>query len=100
MNDPATTEIYNLSLHDALPILAKHLKLFFMQPLFNEDWDVVLFMMRHPRTAVTFSDSGAHVSQIMDSSLQTHMLSYWVREMNEFTLEQAIRKMTYDIASF
>lgn len=80
--------------------LAKHLKQFFMQPLFNEDWDVVLFMMRHPRTAVTFSDSGAHVSQIMDSSLQTHMLSYWVREMNEFTLEQAIRKMTYDIASF
>ena len=80
--------------------LDKHLKQFFMQPLFNEDWDVVLFMMRHPRTAVTFSDSGAHVSQIMDSSLQTHMLSYWVREMGEFTLEQAVRKMTYDIASF
>ncbi len=80
--------------------LDKHLKQFFMQPLFNEDWDVVLFMMRHPRTAVTFSDSGAHVSQIMDSSLQTHMLSYWVREKNEFTLEQAVRKMTYDIASF
>jgi N-acyl-D-aspartate/D-glutamate deacylase len=80
--------------------LDKHLKQFFMQPLFNEDWDVVLFMMRHPRTAVTFSDSGAHVSQIMDSSLQTHMLSYWVREKGEFTLEQAVRKMTYDIASF
>ena len=80
--------------------LDKHLKQFFMQPLFNEDWDVVLYMMRHPRTAVTFSDSGAHVSQIMDSSLQTHMLSYWVREMGEFTLEQAVRKMTYDIASF
>jgi len=80
--------------------LDKHLKQFFMQPLFNEDWDVVLYMMRHPRTAVTFSDSGAHVSQIMDSSLQTHMLSYWVREKGEFTLEQAVRKMTYDIASF
>jgi N-acyl-D-aspartate/D-glutamate deacylase len=80
--------------------LAKHLKQFFLQPLFNEDWDVVLFMMRHPRTAVTFSDSGAHVSQIMDSSLQTHMLSYWVREKEEFTLEQAVRKMTYDVASF
>jgi N-acyl-D-aspartate/D-glutamate deacylase len=80
--------------------LDKHLKQFFMQPLFNEDWDVVLYMMRHPRTAVTFSDSGAHVSQIMDSSLQTHMLSYWVREKGEFTLEQAVRKMTYDISSF
>ena len=28
------------------------------------------------------------------------MLNYWVREKNEFTLEQAVRKMTYDIASF
>ncbi len=80
--------------------LDKHLRQFFMQPLFNEDWDVVLFMMRHPRTAITFSDSGAHVSQIMDSSLHTHMLSYWVRQMGEFTLEQAVRKMTYDVASF
>jgi N-acyl-D-amino-acid deacylase len=80
--------------------LEKHLKQFFMQPLFNEDWNVVLHMMRHPRTAVTFSDSGAHVSQIMDSSLQTHMLSYWVREKQAFTLEQAVRKMTFDVASF
>mgnify|MGYP003339609100 CR=1 FL=1 len=56
--------------------------------------------MRHPRAAVTFSDSGAHVSQIMDSSLQTHMLAYWVRERQAFTLEQAVRKMTFDIAAF
>src|SRR5438270_14062893 len=27
-NDPATTEIYTLSLHDALPILAPHVALF------------------------------------------------------------------------
>jgi N-acyl-D-aspartate/D-glutamate deacylase len=80
--------------------LEKHLRMFFLQPLFNEDWDVVLFMMRHPRTAVTFSDSGAHVSQIMDSSIQTHMLAYWVREKQAFTLEQAVRKMTFDVASF
>jgi len=32
------------------------------------------------RSVVTFSDSGAHVSQIMDSSLQTHLLSHWVRD--------------------
>ena len=51
--------------------LAKHLKQFFLQPLANENQDHVLEMMRHPRSVVTFSDSGAHVSQIMDSSLQT-----------------------------
>jgi N-acyl-D-amino-acid deacylase len=80
--------------------LAKHLRLFFQQPLVNEDQDVVLAMMRHPRSVVTFSDSGAHVSQIMDSSIQTHLLSYWVREKQALTLEQAIRKITFDLASF
>ena len=30
--------------------------------------------------STTFSDSGAHVSQLMDSSLQTHLLSHWVRD--------------------
>ena len=80
--------------------LEKHLKQFFIQPIVNEDQDVVLAMMRHPRSVVTFSDSGAHVSQIMDSSIQTHLLGYWVRDRQALTLEQAIRKMTYDLAAF
>ena len=50
--------------------------------------------MRHPRTVTTFSDSGAHVSQLMDASLQTHLLSHWVRERQAFTLEQAVRMLT------
>lgn len=80
--------------------LEKHLKQFFIQPIVNEDQDIVLAMMRHPRSVVTFSDSGAHVSQIMDSSIQTHLLGYWVRERQALTLEQAVRKITFDLASF
>ncbi|MGH7988506.1 MAG: N-acyl-D-amino-acid deacylase family protein [Candidatus Binataceae bacterium] len=79
--------------------LAKHLKQFFLQPLANENQDHVLEMMRHPRSVVTFSDSGAHVSQIMDSSLQSHLLSYWVRDKQVFTLEEAIRMLTFVPAS-
>jgi N-acyl-D-aspartate/D-glutamate deacylase len=75
--------------------LAKNLKQFFMQTLINEDQDHVLEMMRHPRSVVTFSDSGAHVSQIMDSSLQTHVLSHWVREKQALSLEQAVRGLSY-----
>ena len=75
--------------------LAKNLKQFFMQTLINEDQDHVLEMMRHPRSVVTFSDSGAHVSQIMDSSLQTHVLSHWVREKQALSLEQAVRSLSY-----
>ncbi|MCB1748381.1 MAG: amidohydrolase family protein [Gammaproteobacteria bacterium] len=71
---------------------------FFRQPLANEDQDAVLKMMKHPRSVVTFSDSGAHVAQIMDSSLQTHLLSHWVRDREAFTLEQAVRMITQDTA--
>ena len=71
----------------------------FVQPLVNEQPDQVLGMLRHPRTLATFSDSGAHVCQEMGSSLQTHMLSYWVRAKQAFTLEEAVRKLSFDNAS-
>jgi N-acyl-D-aspartate/D-glutamate deacylase len=75
--------------------LARDLDLFFLQPVANEDQDFALELMRHPRTVTTFSDSGAHVSQLMDSSLQTHVLSHWVRARGAFTLEQAVRMVTF-----
>jgi len=77
----------------------RDLKMFFRTPLANENMDDVLEMMQHPRSVVTFSDSGAHVSQIMDSSLQTHLLSYWVREKEALTLEDAVRQITYNTAT-
>lgn len=79
--------------------LERDFKVFFRQPLANEDQDHALEMMRHPRSVVTFSDSGAHVAQIMDSSLQTHIMSHWVREKHEFSLEAAVRLVTYDTAT-
>lgn len=79
--------------------LEKDLKMFFRTPIANENQDHVLEMIKHPRSAVTFSDSGAHVSQIMDSSLQTHLLSYWVREKQALTLEEAIKQITYNTAT-
>ena len=74
--------------------LEKDLDLFFLQPVANEDQDVALEIMRHPRTVTTFSDSGAHVSQLMDSSLQTHLLYHWVRTKQAFTLERAVQMLT------
>ena len=79
--------------------LEKDLERFFVHPVANEEQDTVLEMMRHPRAVVTFSDSGAHVSQIIDSSLQTHLLSHWVRDKQAFTLEQAVRMLTLVPAS-
>jgi N-acyl-D-amino-acid deacylase len=74
--------------------LEKDLDFFFLMPVANEDQDVALEILRHPRTVPTFSDSGAHVTQLMDSSLQTHYLAHWVREKQAFTLEHAVHMLT------
>ncbi len=79
--------------------LEKDLELFFLQPIANENQDYALELIKHPRTVVTFSDSGAHVSQLMDASLQTHLLSHWVRAKQALTLEQAVRMLTFDTAT-
>ncbi|MCY4027398.1 MAG: amidohydrolase family protein [Acidobacteria bacterium] len=75
------------------------LKVLFRHPINNEVDADVLAMMKHPRSVVTFSDSGAHVSQIMDSSLQTHIFSHWVREKQALTLEEAVRMVTFEPAT-
>jgi N-acyl-D-amino-acid deacylase len=67
---------------------------FFVQHLMSQDEDDLLELMRHPRTAMCFSDSGAHVSQIFDSSIYTHLLAYWVRERQLLPLEEAVSMIT------
>ena len=79
--------------------LEHHLKLFFVQPSNNEDQDYVLTCIRHPHTAVTFSDSGAHVATTINP-IHGHLLGHWVREKQAIPLETAVRKITYNIAAF
>ena len=74
--------------------VANNLDIFFIQAAANQDQSVVLDLMKHPFAIPTFSDSGAHVTQIMDSSIQTHLLGHWVRNEKAFSLEEAIHRMT------
>ncbi len=46
----------------------------FIQPISPEDPELILPFLRHQGSVMTFSDSGAHVSQVIDSSIQTHLL--------------------------
>ena len=73
-------------------------KALFNYPFLNPTFDAVQTMLDHPRVVIGLGDSGAHVGQIMDSSLPTYFLKYWVKERQHFTLEQAIRKLTLDTA--
>jgi len=79
--------------------LEKDLDRFFLQPIANENQEHALELMKHPRTVVTFSDSGAHVSQIMDASLQTHLLSHWVRARQALPRAQAVRMLSFEPAT-
>ena len=72
---------------------------FFRTPFANQHAEEIIGLMSHPDSVVTFSDSGAHVSQIADFSLHTHLLSHWVREQGTFSLEAAVRRITSEIAT-
>jgi N-acyl-D-aspartate/D-glutamate deacylase len=74
--------------------LESDFKQFFFQPLRSYADEDLLKVMKHGRMVMTFSDSGAHVSQVADSSIQTHLLAYWTRDRQEFTLEEAVRMIT------
>lgn len=78
--------------------LESGLEQLFAQPVANHDLGDVLKILRHPAAVVGGSDSGAHVSQIVDSSLPSFMLAHWVRREQAFTLEEAVRKLTFDPA--
>ena len=68
----------------------------FIQPsMYPQDPDVTLAVMKHPRTVMTFSDSGAHLSQIADSSIHTHLLGHWVRDRQQLSIEEAVRMITF-----
>jgi N-acyl-D-amino-acid deacylase len=79
--------------------LETDMEVFFLQPIANENQEIALELIKNPRTVVTFSDSGAHVSQLMDASLQTHLLAHWVREKQALTLEEAVRMLSFDTAT-
>lgn len=74
--------------------LERDFDVFFLQIVTPQDPDGLVELMHHPRTAMGFSDSGAHVSQIYDASIFTHLLAYWVRERRSFSLEEAIQMIT------
>ena len=67
---------------------------FFVQTNSPFDHDDVEAILRHPRTVMAFSDSGAHVSQMSDASIQTHLLAHWVRNRGAFSFDEAIRMLT------
>jgi N-acyl-D-aspartate/D-glutamate deacylase len=63
--------------------------------------DPIREMMYHPRAALGLGDGGAHCGIICDASIQTFMLTHWVRDRTrgeKVPLEFAVKRMTRDTA--
>jgi N-acyl-D-aspartate/D-glutamate deacylase len=97
-NEPVLPHIY-----DAL--LADDGKALLYFPVYNYtgmNLDVVREMLMHPRALLGLGDGGAHVGAICDASIETYMLTHWVRDRTRgerLPVELVIRKMTADTAS-
>jgi len=67
-------------------------------PILNHQLSAVEEMLDDDLVTLGLADAGAHVGQIMDTSQPTFLLTYWVRERQRWTLEEAVRRLTSDTA--
>ena len=67
-------------------------------PFLNQRLGAVEEMLDDPLVTLGLADAGAHVGQILDASQPTFFLSYWIRERQRWSLEEAIRRLTSDTA--
>ena len=68
-------------------------------PFLNPEMEAVERMLNDPNVVLGLGDSGAHCGQIMDASLPTYFLTYWVKERGDFSLENGIHKLTGEPAA-
>ncbi|MDH3753035.1 MAG: amidohydrolase family protein [Acidimicrobiia bacterium] len=69
-------------------------------PVLNEDFDAIAELLASPVTIMGLADAGAHATQIMDASQPTFFLAHWVRDRQAMSLQEGVRRITSDTASF
>ena len=71
----------------------------FLQGENNVDRDVVARILNYPNAIVGLSDGGGHVQFHGGYGYSTRLLGYWVREQGIMSLEQAVRRLSFESAS-
>ena len=85
-------------------MLARDGKELFLVPVLNYSEltaDPIREMMYHPRASLGLGDGGAHCGVICDASIQTFMLTHWVRDRSRgarIPVEFAVKRMSHDTA--
>jgi N-acyl-D-amino-acid deacylase len=78
--------------------LADDLATRYLVTLSNDVPAQVAELLRQPGAVFGQSDAGAHVAQLCDANMPTELLARWVRDRGVLTIEEAVRKLTSELA--
>ena len=80
-------------------VVEEKLETTFMQAENNIDVEAMRQILNYPNALIGLSDGGAHVQFHGGYGFSTRLLGEWVREKQVMTLEQAVRRLTFDSAT-
>jgi N-acyl-D-amino-acid deacylase len=80
-------------------VVEEKLETRFLQAENNIDDEAMRQILTYPNAIVGLGDGGAHVQFHGGYGYTTRLLGEWVRERKVLTLEQAVRKLTFESAS-
>jgi N-acyl-D-amino-acid deacylase len=78
--------------------LSEDLDTLFYVELFNNVDHEVAKLLNSPHSAIALSDAGAHLSFLCDAGFGLHLFGYWARDRGYMTLEEAVKRVTSDVA--
>ncbi len=78
-------------------VVEEKLETRFLQAENNIDDEVLQKILTHPNAVIGLGDGGAHVQFHGGYGYLTKLLGEWVREKQVMTLEQAVRRLTFEL---
>jgi N-acyl-D-amino-acid deacylase len=80
-------------------VVEENLDTEFLHGEINVDEAAMARILTYPNAIIGLSDGGAHVQFQSGFGFSTRLLAEWVREKGAMSLEQAVRRLTFDSAS-
>jgi N-acyl-D-amino-acid deacylase len=80
-------------------VVEEKLETTFMQAENNIDIEAMKAILNYPNALIGLSDGGAHVQYHGGYGFSTRLLGEWVRDKQIMSLENAVRRLTFDSAS-
>src|SRR5262249_31030406 len=80
-------------------VVEEHLETVFLEGSSNVDKVAMAQILTYPNAYIGLSDGAAHVQFHGGYGYSTRLLGYWVRQEGIMSLEQAVRRLTFESAS-